>query len=160
MRTALPYEATGPLDIHAETPVVGTAPTTKSRNVHGSGFFRGLFTTGQKGIVLQPIAPVHAGPTTVTHPFAQPSTVAPNGIKAPIFVTFNNYSPVSHTGSRDLWTSVLPAHAEFPRTKLPGVNHSNRRADGAIFTTPYPMNYPAWPTSAQWLADQMREGQI
>lgn len=158
-RQAVPYEAVTPA-IEGVPPVVGTAPTMLTRNVHGTGFFLGLFQIGNKGTRWQPIQPVHAAARSVSTPYVQPSTVAPDAIKPALFVDFNFYSPVNHSGARDAWSKILPVPATPAPTKFPGVNNRSRRPSGAGFTIPYPMQYPEWPDQAQWLVARMQANQI
>lgn len=158
----MPYEAVAPAVPASPdaVPVVGTAPTLRSRNVHGTDFDKGIVTIGEKGIKLQPIQPVHAAARSVSMPYVQPSTVAPDAIKPSLFVTFNLYSPVNHTSARYEWSRRLPTPASLPLTKLPGVNHASRRPSAAPFTFPYPLTTADWPSASQWLADRMRDNQV
>lgn len=159
-RTAMPYEAVAPAASSDPSIVVGSAPTMRSRNVHGTGYWLGIIVSGEKGTGMVPIEPVHAAARSVSTPYVQPSTVAPDAIKPALFVTNNLFSPVSHPEFRYKFSTIIPARALIPLTKLPGVNSKSRRPSGAEFIIPFPFGYQTWPDSVQWLSDRMRSNQI
>lgn len=163
MRTVVPYELNNDeyTDWQSGYPV-GSTPTLHTRTVHGTGYDVGLFVMGELGTLWIPIQAPWAGQglESKVFPNYQPSKVAPNAIKPALLITRNDYSPVSHSEFRARFSAQLPVPASPPNNKLAGVNNASRRASGASFTTPYPMTYPSWPTSSQWLADRMQQNQI
>lgn len=158
MRNTVPYELNNEeyTDWKKGLPV-GATPTLETRNTHGFEYWKGITVQGELGEKWIPIQKPWPGQGLVstTFPNWQPSTVAPDAIKPALLITRNDYSPVSHPRARYAFSEQLPVPAAPPNTTYPGVNHASRRASGAPYTTPYPMAYPDWPTSSQWLADQL-----
>lgn len=158
MRATVPYE----VETEESEYVVGAMPTKATRSVHGTGFNIGLSFMGEKGTEFIPVQRPYAGQglESKAFPYYQPSRVAPDAIKPALFINFNRYSPVSHPDFRYEFSKTLPAMAQIPLTRMPGVNNANRRPSGSIFTTPFPMSYPDFPTSLEWLSQKMRDNQV
>lgn len=160
MRVSQPYEAVTSEPSSTESPVVGTAPTMASRCVHGNDYWRGISVRGTKAQAV-PIQHPYAGQGLVSpaFPLYQPSSVADDEIRPPFLLTTNNYSPVSHASARYDFSLKPVTRAVPASTKLPGVNNTSRRGDGAGFTTPFPLATQQWPTSSEWLGARMRQSQ-
>lgn len=158
MRRTQPYTAISQSSPDADTPVVGTAPTMRTRSAHGQAYERGLELFATHGYPT-PIQSPWAGQGLISpaFPLYQSSKVAPDAIKPPILVTRNLYSPVSHANARFEFSRIIPTPAAQPSIMLPAGQHRSRRG-GGNHTYPQPFVAESWPTPAQWVQSLMDQG--